>query len=88
MGFVWINYIPFLAFRPYVCFYREKKDVRSLAALGVIYVVKTKWLEECDREKREVPVLRRHIAQDLLLPKGLLLSCEHLWSVSFISYSC
>ncbi|XP_028781533.1 DNA topoisomerase 2-binding protein 1-A isoform X2 [Neltuma alba] len=48
----------------------EKKDVRSLAALGIIYVVKTAWLEDCDREKKEVPVLKRHIAQDLLLPKG------------------
>ncbi|MED6135396.1 hypothetical protein PIB30_046058 [Stylosanthes scabra] len=48
----------------------EKKDVRSLAALGVIYVVKTSWLEDCNRKKKEVPVLRRHIASDLLLPKG------------------
>ncbi|XP_054788332.1 uncharacterized protein LOC129294174 isoform X2 [Prosopis cineraria] len=48
----------------------EKKDVRSLAALGIIYVVKTTWLEDCDHEKKEVPVLKRHIAQDLLLPKG------------------
>ncbi|KAI9097870.1 hypothetical protein K1719_025641 [Acacia pycnantha] len=48
----------------------EKKDVRSLAALGIIYVVKTTWLEDCDREKKEVPVLKRHIAHDLLLPKG------------------
>ncbi|KAF7816812.1 DNA topoisomerase 2-binding protein 1-A isoform X1 [Senna tora] len=48
----------------------EKKEVRSLAAFGVIHVVKTTWLEECDREKKEVLVLRRHIAQDLLLPKG------------------
>ncbi|XP_072069692.1 uncharacterized protein [Arachis hypogaea] len=48
----------------------EKKDVRSLAALGVIYVVKTSWLEDCNREKKEVPVLRRHIASDLLVPKG------------------
>jgi len=47
--------------------------VRSLAALGVIYVVKTAWLEDCDREKKQVPVLRRHIAYDLLYPKGLLL---------------
>ncbi|KAG4379540.1 hypothetical protein GLYMA_16G005600v4 [Glycine max] len=48
----------------------EKKDVRSLAALGVIYVVKTAWLEDCDREKKQVPVLRRHIAYDLLYPKA------------------
>ncbi|KAJ1397083.1 BRCT domain [Sesbania bispinosa] len=50
----------------------EKKDVRSLAALGVIYVVKTSWLEDCDREKKQVPVHRRHIANDLLLPKASL----------------
>lgn len=56
-----------------LCFSREKKDVRSLAALGVIYVVKTSWLEDCDHKKKEVPVLRRHIAYDLLQPKGLVL---------------
>jgi hypothetical protein len=53
-------------------FYREKKDVRSIAALGVVYVVKTSWLEDCDREKKQIPVLRRHIAYDLVLPKGVL----------------
>ncbi|XP_045806008.1 DNA topoisomerase 2-binding protein 1-A isoform X2 [Trifolium pratense] len=47
----------------------EKKDVRSIAALGVVYVVKTSWLEDCDRQKKQVPVLRRHIACDLVLPK-------------------
>jgi hypothetical protein len=56
----------------HLCFYREKKDVRSIAALGVVYVVKTSWLEDCDREKKQVPVLRRHIAYDLVLPKGVL----------------
>ena len=54
-----------------LCNFREKKDVRGLAAFGVIKVVKTAWLEDCDREKKEVPVLRRHSAHDLLLPKGL-----------------
>lgn len=57
----------------HLCYSREKKDVRSLAALGVIHVVKTSWLEDCDREKKEVTVLQRHIANDTLLPKGLLL---------------
>ncbi|KAI8531380.1 hypothetical protein RHMOL_Rhmol11G0131900 [Rhododendron molle] len=47
----------------------EKKEVRGLAALGVIYVVRTMWLEDCDHEKKEVPVQRRHIAYDLLLLK-------------------
>nr|KYP40240.1 DNA topoisomerase 2-binding protein 1 [Cajanus cajan] len=68
----------------------EKKDVRSLAALGVIYVVKTTWLEDCDREKKEVPVLRRHIAYDLLhqkasLVKGVIgsMSMDHGKSSNF-----
>ncbi|KAG8363675.1 hypothetical protein BUALT_Bualt19G0047100 [Buddleja alternifolia] len=47
----------------------EIKEVRSLAAFGVIYVVKTAWLEECNSEKKEVAVLPRHIAYDVLLPK-------------------
>ncbi|GFP96294.1 DNA topoisomerase 2-binding protein 1 [Phtheirospermum japonicum] len=47
----------------------ETKEVRSLAALGVIYIVKTTWLEECTFKKKEVPVLQSHIAYDLLLPK-------------------
>ncbi|CAI9266608.1 unnamed protein product [Lactuca saligna] len=47
----------------------EKKEVRSLSAMGVINVVKTVWLEDCEREKKELPVLRRHVAYDLLLPK-------------------
>ncbi|XP_076917913.1 uncharacterized protein LOC143578135 isoform X2 [Bidens hawaiensis] len=47
----------------------EKKEVRSLSAMGVINVVKTLWLEDCEREKKEVPVHRRHVAYDLLLPK-------------------
>ncbi|KAH0768034.1 hypothetical protein KY285_003905 [Solanum tuberosum] len=47
----------------------EIKELRNLAALGVIHVVKSGWLEDCDRENKEVPVLRKHIAYDLLLPK-------------------
>ncbi|XP_015885769.3 uncharacterized protein LOC107421117 isoform X3 [Ziziphus jujuba] len=50
----------------------EKKEVRGLAAMGVIHVVRTTWLEDCDREKKEIPVFQRHIASDLLLPKGAL----------------
>ncbi|KAI3685615.1 hypothetical protein L6452_34866 [Arctium lappa] len=49
--------------------YIEKKEVRSLSAMGVINVVRTIWLEDCEREKKEIPVLRRHVAYDLLLPK-------------------
>ncbi|KHG06354.1 DNA topoisomerase 2-binding 1 [Gossypium arboreum] len=48
---------------------REKKEVRSIAASGVIHVVKTSWLEDCDRQKKEIPVHQRHVAYDLLLPK-------------------
>ncbi|CAL0315479.1 unnamed protein product [Lupinus luteus] len=48
----------------------ENKDIRRLASLGVIYVVTTSWLEDCHRQKKEVPVLRRHIASDLFLPKA------------------
>ncbi|KAE8726181.1 Topbp1, putative isoform 3 [Hibiscus syriacus] len=47
----------------------EKKEVRSFAASGVIHVVKTNWLEDCDRQKKEIPVRQRHVANDLLLPK-------------------
>ncbi|XP_060217466.1 uncharacterized protein LOC132644845 isoform X1 [Lycium barbarum] len=47
----------------------EIKELRNLAALGVIHVVKSGWLEDCDRENKEIPVLRKHIAYDLLLPK-------------------
>ncbi|XP_073142142.1 uncharacterized protein [Henckelia pumila] len=47
----------------------EMKEVRSLAANGVIHVVKTAWLEDCTHKKKEVPLLHRHIAYDLLLPK-------------------
>ncbi|GMH00932.1 hypothetical protein Nepgr_002771 [Nepenthes gracilis] len=50
----------------------EKKDLRGLAALGVIHFVRAIWLEDCDREKREMPVMQRHIAYDILLPKDLI----------------
>ncbi|KDP32858.1 hypothetical protein JCGZ_12150 [Jatropha curcas] len=52
----------------------EKKELRGLAALGVINVVRPVWLEECDHEKKEIPVLRQHIAYDLLLPKDSMSS--------------
>ncbi|KAL6548814.1 hypothetical protein OROHE_008659 [Orobanche hederae] len=48
----------------------EIKEVRShTAAVGVVYTVKTTWLEECTFKKKEVPVLQSHIAYDSLLPK-------------------
>ncbi|XP_044480329.1 DNA topoisomerase 2-binding protein 1-A-like isoform X1 [Mangifera indica] len=54
----------------------EKREVRSLAALGVIQVVKTSWLEDCIQERKEVPVLQKHVAYDLLLPK------DSVWSTN------
>ncbi|CAI9102882.1 OLC1v1001248C1 [Oldenlandia corymbosa var. corymbosa] len=47
----------------------EIREIRNIAALGVIFIVKTEWLEDCFHKKKEVPVLRRHIAIDMLLPK-------------------
>ncbi|KAL8542182.1 hypothetical protein ACS0TY_003153 [Phlomoides rotata] len=47
----------------------EIKEIRSLAAFGVISIVKRVWLEECTLKKKEVPVVQSHIAYDLLLPK-------------------
>ncbi|XP_071716119.1 uncharacterized protein [Rutidosis leptorrhynchoides] len=54
----------------------EKKEVRSLSAMGVINVVRTVWLEDCEREKKEIPVTRRHVAYDLLLPKDSISSSK------------
>ncbi|KAF5208153.1 Dna topoisomerase 2-binding protein [Thalictrum thalictroides] len=48
----------------------EKKQIRHHAALGIIYVVKTTWLVDCDREKKEVPVSQRHVC-DLLPPTAV-----------------
>uniref|UniRef100_A0ACD6A4A3 Uncharacterized protein n=1 Tax=Avena sativa TaxID=4498 RepID=A0ACD6A4A3_AVESA len=44
----------------------EKKEVRRLAAWGVINVVKVTWLEDCNRTKMEVKVSTPHLANDLL----------------------
>ncbi|KAH9691347.1 transcription coactivator [Citrus sinensis] len=52
----------------------DKREIRSLASLGIIQVVKSTWLEDCDRERREISILQRHVAYDLLLPK------ESAWS--------
>jgi len=72
------NHIPFPIFMIYLllhlCFYREREDVVRTVALGVYYAVKTSWLEDCDREKKQVHVLRRYSAYDILFPKGVL-SC-------------
>lgn len=50
---------------------RERKEVRKYASWGVINVVRTVWLEDCDQERKEIPVTERHIVSDLLLPKGV-----------------
>ncbi|KAK1437587.1 hypothetical protein QVD17_03381 [Tagetes erecta] len=71
---VWLCLISF-CFMPLIIYSNnkevscEKKEVRSLSAMGVINVVKTVWLEDCEREKKEVIVQRIHAAYDLLLPK-------------------
>ncbi|OMO50359.1 hypothetical protein CCACVL1_30486 [Corchorus capsularis] len=54
----------------------EKKELRTLAASGVIHVVKPNWLEDCDRQNKEIPVQQRHTACDLLLPKDSLHSVK------------
>ncbi|XP_038898756.1 DNA topoisomerase 2-binding protein 1 isoform X2 [Benincasa hispida] len=48
----------------------EKKEVRDIAASGVIHVVRANWLEDCDRQKKEIPILGRHMAYDELIPKA------------------
>lgn len=52
----------------------EKKEARSVAASGVIQVVTPSWLEDCDREKKEIPIHKIHTAHSLILPRGLLLT--------------
>ncbi|KAL5204766.1 hypothetical protein ABZP36_009637 [Zizania latifolia] len=44
----------------------EKKKVRRLAAWGVINVVKSTWLEDCNKAKKEVKVSPTHVASELL----------------------
>uniref|UniRef100_A0A7N1A2N6 BRCT domain-containing protein n=1 Tax=Kalanchoe fedtschenkoi TaxID=63787 RepID=A0A7N1A2N6_KALFE len=50
----------------------EKKEIRSLTASGVIKVMRANWLEDCDRLKKEIPVLQKHTGHDILLPRGSL----------------
>ncbi|CAL4985386.1 unnamed protein product [Urochloa decumbens] len=50
------------------CAFRgRKKEVRRLAAWGVINVVKVAWLEDCNRAKKELKVSPTHVATELLL---------------------
>ncbi|KAK9096174.1 hypothetical protein Sjap_021671 [Stephania japonica] len=46
----------------------ETKELKRLGALGVIHVVRAIWLEDCDREKKEVPVTQRHTVSDMFFP--------------------
>ncbi|GKA91518.1 dual specificity protein phosphatase PHS1 isoform X2 [Tanacetum coccineum] len=47
----------------------EKEEEKSLSAMGMINVVRTVWLEDCECQKKELPVHHRHVAYGLLLPK-------------------
>ncbi|VYS51306.1 unnamed protein product [Arabidopsis thaliana] len=47
----------------------EKREARSVAASGVIQVVIPSWLEDCDREKKEIPVHNIYTANHLILPR-------------------
>ncbi|XP_010428809.1 PREDICTED: DNA topoisomerase 2-binding protein 1-like isoform X2 [Camelina sativa] len=47
----------------------EKREVRSIAASGVVQVVTPSWLEDCDREKKEIPVHQLYTATHLILPR-------------------
>ncbi|KAF8103589.1 hypothetical protein N665_0188s0516 [Sinapis alba] len=47
----------------------EKKEARSVAASGVIQVVTPSWLEDCDREKKEIPIHKIYTAHSLILPR-------------------
>eukprot|EP00252_Welwitschia_mirabilis_P020066 TRINITY_DN4829_c0_g1_i2.p1 TRINITY_DN4829_c0_g1~~TRINITY_DN4829_c0_g1_i2.p1 ORF type:complete len:444 (-),score=110.04 TRINITY_DN4829_c0_g1_i2:142-1473(-) len=38
----------------------EMKEVRRLLSSGIVHVVRTLWLEDCTRERREVEVTDRH----------------------------
>lgn len=51
----------------FFCLGSEKKEVRRLAAWGVINVVKVTWLEDCNKAKKEVKVSPTHVATELLL---------------------
>ena len=70
----------------------EKRELRGLAAHGVIHVVKRNWLEDCYRVRKEVPVMQKHIAFDILLCKGFFrfLSMTGIFCLSSrsIQYSC
>lgn len=50
----------------------EKRELRGLAAHGVIHVVRRNWLEDCDRERKEVPVIQKHIVHEILHSKELM----------------
>lgn len=49
----------------------ERKEAREIAAWGIVNVVKPVWLEDCERLKKEVSIAPKHIASDLIFPKGM-----------------
>ncbi|XP_010539678.1 PREDICTED: DNA topoisomerase 2-binding protein 1-A isoform X2 [Tarenaya hassleriana] len=49
----------------------EKRQARRVAASGIIQVVTTGWLEDCDRGRKEIPVHKKYTAHNLILPRGI-----------------
>ncbi|XP_068648087.1 uncharacterized protein [Aristolochia californica] len=63
----------------------EWKEVRSYAAWGVIKAVKAVWLEDCNREKKEIPVSEKYIVHDLLGDKVTNVVSEKVKNFSNLS---
>ncbi|KAK9167384.1 hypothetical protein Scep_002575 [Stephania cephalantha] len=59
---------PPLSYPTSTAYFCEKKELKRRAALGVIHVVRAIWLEDCDSEKKEVPVTQGHTVSDIFLP--------------------
>ncbi|CAH2067715.1 unnamed protein product, partial [Thlaspi arvense] len=47
----------------------EKREARAVAASGVVQVVTPRWLEDCDRQKKEIPIHKVYTAHNLILPR-------------------
>ncbi|XP_010521303.1 PREDICTED: DNA topoisomerase 2-binding protein 1-A-like [Tarenaya hassleriana] len=54
----------------------EKRQARSVAASGVIQVVTTSWLEDCDRGRKEILVYQKYTAHNLILPRDSVCSTK------------
>jgi len=70
------------------CLGSEKKEVRRLAAWGVINVVKVTWLEDCNRAKKEVKVSPTHMATELLLKGKKVINISDLDVFHIIEVGC